>query len=223
MTKRAETDIGQSVMEWLRADGWSVYPEFRPRMRDVKTADIVAIRDRIVWIIECKTSINLAVIGQSLGWVKYAHYVSVAGPRASAVARKILKDYGIGLLSVEPLYYRSEVLKTMVTLKPRLNRFAKTHIIRESVHPLHEGWDAVPGQVSGGTLTPFRITAQLAIAYVMAHPGCTVKEVVDNIKHHYRCDSTARSCLVSALRRKIIPELRIDPKSRPMRIYPSDP
>lgn len=103
--KWKETELAQAVIWWLQDYQWEVYQEVQVfAYGDI--ADIVAVQNGIYWIIECKTTLNLEVMGQALAWKYFAHYVSVATPAACRpskgreLARKILRDKGIGLLAV---------------------------------------------------------------------------------------------------------------------------
>ena len=49
------------------------------------------------------------------------------------------------------------------------------------------------GSKSGGHWTPFKETRDKFINYVKEHPGCTYKEAVENITHHYSSNNSARS------------------------------
>jgi Holliday junction resolvase len=48
-----EIDIGKALVEWLNVQHWDVYQEVKIYSH---IADVVAVRNGIVWIIECKTS-----------------------------------------------------------------------------------------------------------------------------------------------------------------------
>ena len=70
-----ETEIAAAVVRWLVDMEWTVYQEVSLGGRVI---DLVATRGPLVWAIECKVSLGLAVLEQAYGLLGYAHYVSVA-------------------------------------------------------------------------------------------------------------------------------------------------
>src|SRR5579883_3224071 len=74
-----ETELAAVATDWLRTQGWTVYEEVCCRGR---AADIVAVRGRLVWVIEAKKSLTFALLDQARAWKPFAHYVSVAVPAA---------------------------------------------------------------------------------------------------------------------------------------------
>jgi hypothetical protein len=108
-----ETEVAAAVVAWLEEAGWDVYQEVQVK-RFGRIADIVAVMERRVWIIECKTSLSMAVIGQAYDWQESVHWVSVAVPilakrkggypirgQRPRFVNRVLRDYGIGLIKVE--------------------------------------------------------------------------------------------------------------------------
>ena len=78
--KMKETDIAKPVVSWLQDQGWTVYQEVEVKERGAR-ADIVAIIEPKIWVIEVKRSYGLGVLEQALSWRSLSHYVSIAVPR----------------------------------------------------------------------------------------------------------------------------------------------
>ena len=112
-----ETDIAKIVIGWLEQLEWECYQEVQVHSYG-HIADIVAVKEPLVWVIECKQSLSLSVIEQADGWRPYAHYLSVCvPPRARgrnvpgrSMAFHLVRLLGIGLLEAsEDLYLGKRV------------------------------------------------------------------------------------------------------------------
>lgn len=96
-----ETELAQPVVEWLESQHWDVYQEVEC---PGGYADIVAVRDNYLWIIECKTSFSLKVVEQAMG--RRAHFRSIAIPKTrgslseNGIEYDLLRIYQIGALVV---------------------------------------------------------------------------------------------------------------------------
>ncbi|MEW6614016.1 MAG: MmcB family DNA repair protein [Thermodesulfobacteriota bacterium] len=111
IAKMSEVEIAKVVIGWLQDLRWEVYQEVQIGACG-PIADIVAVQDKLLWIIEVKRSLGLSVIGQALHWKTFCHYVSVAVPykrwtKEHDTAVYFMKRDGIGLLKVQlPSEYR---------------------------------------------------------------------------------------------------------------------
>jgi hypothetical protein len=103
MTRRPETDIARPVVAWLQAQGWTVYQEVQ---HQGCVADIVAVRGPLLWVIECKAQLGLAVLGQALGWQGHAHAISVAVMSDPKPKDKLKKPRLSPAWPKEELHYR---------------------------------------------------------------------------------------------------------------------
>lgn len=183
----SEVNISRTVITWLEADGWTVFPEVQLHAYG-RRADIVAVRDRVVWIIECKLSLTLALICQAHDWIGYANFVSVAFPsrrqKRNGSLADILEKIGIGAIPVNGdsafEWIESPFLRRPYDIRPFLCEQHRAMGVAGSQSEFY---------------TPFRNTMRQASEYVRAHPGCTIKEVATAIKHHYRAPATAMACL----------------------------
>lgn len=199
-----ETAIGEAVVAWLRAQDWDVYQEVKAGVHQAPVADIVATRGPVVWIIECKKAIGVEVLDQLLYWYRlgFANYFSAATfatckqyvapkTRISEVAKYLLNHFGMGGLYVDPKDPTHIIREPL----PRLHRRPKEwHDIRDYLHP--DQRTRIPaGQKGGNYSTPFQRTCDELRRLVEAGP-ISPKEAIEQMSHHYQCDSTARSCLI---------------------------
>jgi hypothetical protein len=98
-----EADLAAVVCQWLEFMGWDVYKEV-PLGGGGSECDIVALKEGVVWAIECKMRAGEAVCLQAHKRLPYAHHVSIAVPEAkrNCIVDYFLRGHGIGLLSVYP-------------------------------------------------------------------------------------------------------------------------
>lgn len=95
-----EERIGAAVSAYLRSMEWTVYAEVQVPAAGKRRADIVAVRDGEVWVVECKTRLTWSAIAQAEAWEGWAHYRSVATahgptPRMGGTPERALFALGI--------------------------------------------------------------------------------------------------------------------------------
>jgi hypothetical protein len=209
----SEVELAKRVVAYFEHDGWDVYQEVGCGSC---TADLVIIREPVIGVVECKTSFGLAVIAQAHHWKRYAHVSYVAVPGAfkrsggRGLGQMICKEKGIGIIHVN----KWEVKQL---LAPRLTRRIYKRIkVREE----HKTW-APAGTNGGGRWTPFRNTVKEMEQYVLRHPGCTMKEMMKGIDHHYSSDSSARSSLSMYMREGIITCVEAKQEGKELKLYPA--
>ena len=204
-----ETDLARVVVCWLKDYGWEVYQEVKI---DACIADIVAIQNNIIWIIECKKSMGLKVIDQAIRWKSYAHYVSIATfPRIQNVyiIEDIIKWKEIGCLTV-----LNEVNEW---IKPSLNRKAFTDVILKNIR--EEQKTFVDAGSTGGYYTPFKDTCNKIYKEVSHNPGITLNELILKIKHHYKTPESAKHCILSWAKEGIIKHIRVQKEDGKYKFY----
>lgn len=110
--KMTETELARVLDQWLHQHAWETYPEVvlqgfpgRP--------DLIATRNGICQVLECKTSLTLGVIEQATRWhrlerleqVGLPHIVWVAVPsprgRRNELLDYLLSQFGIGVITVK--------------------------------------------------------------------------------------------------------------------------
>jgi hypothetical protein len=214
-----EAELGAPVLAWLRDQGWEVWEEVQiGRLSPV--ADIVARRDGLIWIIELKRSLSLAVLGQAWDWQFTSHYASVAVPftrdsRSRRFAYAVARRFGIGVLRVEA----GEVLESQAPAKNR--RPIRIELWETLLHDELKHWGAAAGSMSGHW-TPFRATERALARYVKEHPGCSLKEAIDNIHTHYHSSATARSALGQWIRKGVITLVRAKKDKGRIALWPAE-
>lgn len=108
-----ETDVAAAVVAWLAEFDWTVYQEVSLGA-SARTVDLVAVRGPLLWAIECKVSLGLAVLEQAHGLRGLAHYVSVAvqgarrGGHSWGFASSAMKEAGIGMFTVHQEFVSGE-------------------------------------------------------------------------------------------------------------------
>jgi hypothetical protein len=211
-----EVDFARGVVGWLREHKWTVYQEVALHGG---VADIVATQGRLVWIIECKTALNLGVIEQADRWMGCAHYRSAAVPparrRHTELVCRIFEWRGIGLM------HASHGSATEV-VAPRLDRQARfVQRTRDMLRPEQQTF-AEAGS-SGGYWSPFKETCRNILEAVREEPGVEMPRLLALVKHHYRSNGTARACIPKWIVAGAVPGVELRREGSRLRAYPTDP
>ena len=205
----SEQELAQAVVAWLGEKGWDVYQEVEVG-RGGPRCDVVAVKGRTLWAIECKASLGLAVLGQAHAWLGHAHRVSVATRAVkSEFGARVAREFGIGWLAVSgggssggsggggggrsgrrrsrgPLAVRARVAPAR---RARISRRLEDALCAEQKS------FAPAGNARARFWSPWKGTAAAVRAWVAAHPGGPFAAMVREVEHHYRTQATARSCL----------------------------
>lgn len=227
MARVAETEIGRVVVSWLEADGWDVWQEVGVGTTS-GVCDIVGKRGPVVHAIECKAVANLGVLEQASGWVRQAHFVSVAvpQPRRDRLYAQLAKSIGVGVIWVSDKYRGNGESGLGVDLwqqgpmtRIRNERFYPP--LSDSLTPERKSWPAEAGNNLGHRYTPFRETCERLRKVVMEQPGITMRVAVERLRnHHYNDDKAARAALSQWARMGRIKGIRVEPGARAMLLYP---
>lgn len=226
-----ETALGRVVVAWLKDWGWDVYQEVQVAPYG-PVADIVATRGPLVQVVECKTAMSLRLLDQALGWGGLAHYVSLATPawalgrmrhnrNGGQAVEAVLREAGLGWLGVRmgdgfDGYAKPQVEELFA---PRLNRRASVEAWRRVLTDRHKDYAAAGSM--GRHLTTFRAGCEQVARWVAAHPGCSVKALVDGLgRLHYETPATARSCWAKWLQAGVVPGVRCERTGRALALYP---
>jgi len=213
--KYTEMDLAAQVIEWLEDQKWEIYQEVSLGYGNA-VVDIVALRDGITWAIETKLSLSLALLEQAHNLIWYSNYVSIAIPQKNTVkghkiAGIIMAQFGIGKIVVQygQLYERHQ---------PKLHRIRETVSIKRFLNDTQKTYSQA-GNSEGSYWSPFKDTCRQVKEFVSKHPGATLKEIIDGVKHHYASDNTARSSLAKWIETGVIEGLYIYREGRKIRIY----
>jgi hypothetical protein len=216
-----ETDVGAAVVALLCERGFEVYQEVLCAWGSC--CDIVATRGPLLVAVECKVSLTYEVMHQALRWVPYAHHSYVAvgiGPYGiDRLAHRLLEDLGLGCIGVrDGRTVVGGVGGAEALVDPRWNRRVEDRLRRQLRE--EQKTFAPAGSSSAARWSPFKGTVRDLQAYVRAHPGCSMKEAVAGIKHHYPHDRGARSALVHYIDEGVIDGVRVEREGRAIRLYP---
>jgi len=210
--------MGEVVMKLLHENGYEhLYPE-------LQKTDLVGVRDidDMVVAFELKLKLNTKVICQAESHITRANGVAVIINQCNTGEqhwlRQICREHGVGVYMVErsyenpdgsriafdgPVAYELREYEAPVMREANTQWYRKHMSVRAETH-------TTPGHKGPTSVTPFRATAYRLIDYVVAHPGCTVKEAVAAIPHHYASPYTATYRLKAITLSGGIPGLSVD-------------
>lgn len=221
----SEQVIAGAVVYWLKETGWEVYQEVvvgGPR------ADIIATQGPLLRVIEVKTSFTTTVVEQAWHWCPWAHFVHIAIPSSKSkryqrngrsVLRAFCRDHGIGVLDIRDAGWNEDrELRIDEDIPSKLRRSAMVERIRKQLRPEHQRWGNA-GNADHQYWTPWRGTCEDWRRYVEKHPGCTLKEIIEKAGHHYRTDSTARSCMAKYLSDGVIDGIVVKKTQKGLALY----
>ncbi len=202
----SEVELAAHVVAWLRGRGWTVHQEVEMG-RGGPRCDLVAVRGKLLWAIECKTGVGLAVLEQAHQWLPHAHRVSVATRRSrNAFAVRVLRDYGIGWLAVAgPARIRPVVA-------PAERRRISEKLVRSLADEQRSF--APAGNARARFWSPWKATVAEVQAWSAAHPTAPFADLLRAIRHHYRTAATARSCLRRHIEDGLVPGVRLERDGR---------
>lgn len=185
--KRSEQDLGAVVVAWLQGLHWEVYQEVTSR--GGPRCDIVAVQGPLVWAIECKVSLGMAVLAQAMHWRGRANLVSVATEtHPTNVTQSILRELRIGALVVAGERCWESVASPLARLRGNDTRTPLRRALREEQKTF-----APAGNAAGDYWTPFQATCKAVRDRIRGvEGGVELKLVVDSINHHYASTKSAR-------------------------------
>ena len=200
--KYSETDIAEVMVDYLESKDWDVYQEVQFHNYG-GIADIVAVKDNQLWIIETKISLTFSVMAQAEKW--FCHYRSIAVLRsirsndngrrlAYRVCRNFLK---IGVMEVSP-----DSRDIYIIVPPSLQTGVDQTVKRQLgiLSPLHKEY-AKAGSSGSGHLTPFKYTLLQVKEFIEENSGCTMNDIIEHIgKGHYSSIESAKNNLRKSLR-----------------------
>lgn len=230
----SEADLAKALIAWLCEHHWEVYQEVQITTGG-RCADIVAVQGPLVWIIETKQALSMAVLEQAWDWRRCnnAHFVSVATPvlrsrgGAHDFVAAVMKQLGMGWLQVMAIpdtngsystFHNGDFVQERV--HPRLFRkIRKDQSIRERLCEEHKTF-AAAGNSDGYRLTPWALTCRNILLVVTREPGLALDDLIGKISHHYRSHQAARSCLYQWLRKGIVKGVESRKENGRIKVYP---
>lgn len=217
----SESDLAARVVQWLENMKWEVYQEVETH-RMGAVADIVAVQDNRVWVIECKRSFGVAVLSQAFEWKRCANFVSVATPfvkrdwKERCFIKELSDHFGIGMIDVRP----DGTMDFGVTIDFRaaINRTADTLKITDCLTEQHKTF-AKAGNADGHRYTPFQSTCDNLRSFLKKNPGASLKMAVEGIGTHYRTPANARASLSHWIRRGIVKGVEARREGRNVKLF----
>ncbi len=204
-----EVHIAGIVSSRLTEDSWEVYPEVQLKASG-GVADLVAIRNGLSHVVECKRYLSLDILAQALRWVNTSSLVSVAVPRTKTTAGKrlavhICRAHGVGVLEVSS--------GRLESLLPAVNRYLPNGSPWvEWVSDKHRV--AVSGRNHGPRYTAWDATCDALRDFVEGVTVIPLSTAVSKIQHHYKDDKSACRSLSMCLVRGDIEGLSCSKNSR---------
>lgn len=195
--KISEIEVAAKLVKWLMEQGWEVYQEVQ--LDYWTTVDICAVKrdEKIAWLIEVKTSINKILQRQvNRHRCHYTHIsAAVPYPKRYTARRdefiKELKNRGIGFIHI----HDSGEIEIVNECNPDKDKFCLKNKNEKLFNLPEEYKTYCMAGSQHGFLTPYKLTCLNIVDYVKEHPGCSLKEVVLGVSHHYKTDQGAISTL----------------------------
>ena len=207
-----ETELAQPVIELF--EGWEAWHEVSTGS---VAADLVFTLGPRVAVVELKTLLSFALLEQCLWWKHWAHWVWAAAPprkRSRNMAQIVFERFGVGVIEVGE--------SARVVRQAEMNRRADVSYIRKALDP--EGREhCLAGTGAGQRWTPWVRTCNRLQRHVAKHEGCTLRDALDTIEHHYASAPSARSSMSALLRRGVVKGLRVEKDGRALRLYSEAP
>jgi hypothetical protein len=197
-----EIDLAAQIIKWLKDRDWIVHQEVLiPGVKG--PADIVAVKDGMVWFIETKLSLNLDLLGQAYRWLGMAHRVSMGlpYPKRGEYDKKMFvgqfcSDYGISTIKVDhrgKLHFH-HLRAERAPVEQAAIDFVMANLCEE------QKTYAPAGGRGNKIWTPYKSTCQIVVKHVQDHPGCTIAELVETCgRLHYSSNACARSTLLKRI------------------------
>jgi len=94
----------------------------------------------------------------------------------------------------------------------KLNRHRATHLL-SSLRPEHKTW-ALAGNDDSDRYSPFKDTCRQILRLVKKNPGCDLKFLVENVRHHYSSSASFKSAIPKWIMLGKVPGLRVEKLGR---------
>lgn len=182
----SEAELAAEAKRHFEAQGFECWAE-------IEHIDIVARRGAEVIGIEVKKQFDTKLVEQALHAMNYcgaAYMVTpkVAGGATKYIREAVIEKSGLGCIEVMDWGWPTSAhgrfeIRGIAEPTRRLHDGLKC--ITDLLVPEAKNWTE-PGKPSCRAVTKFRVTALRVRDYVADHPGCTVREVIEEVKTHWR-------------------------------------
>lgn len=202
--KISEATLASQLLEYLKNDGWDCYPEALLHYGNGR-ADIAALKEGKLWILEVKNTLSLRLLEQAIEWAvtKAVNRVSVVTPikKITPLVDDICKWKSIGIMTI----HSYSGIKNRIVAPDLTYNDSKLNKNIESLHPDMKNYQ--PG-TSNGYSTPYNRTMKVVKEFILQNPGSTLSNVVAGIQHHYSSKASAKSGILSGILRGDIEGIR---------------
>ncbi len=199
MKFKTEADVARPVVAWLEEQHWDVYQEVQ-FINYGKVADIVAVRHKLLWVIEVKKSLTLSVLDQAYRWATPLR--SIAVPKAKKqrdVAERLARAYfKVGIIEVgKSSNYSLGVYEKQPA--PLLRGNYPTTRMLSKLTEKHKHY-AEAGSNKRNHLTPYKNTMDDVKYFITKNPGCAIKDIYEDLgKCHYASQASMKSSIQTSL------------------------
>jgi hypothetical protein len=204
--KFSESDLAEKIIHFLENLGWVSYKEvsIKGKGGGIRSDSYFVKRegDQVIESLSLETKLNLSlkVIEQADKWKNHANrcYICIPAPKRNQrksfqFGIKVCKQLNIGLFEVN--MYDGSVRE--------LN--SPTPFKSPNLPPLYEQQrSSVAGNNKGSFITAFKVTVMNLDEYMQDKDNIEIKEVVSNIKHHYKTEKSAISTIQKYINEEII-------------------
>ena len=207
-----ESELAEKIIYYLEGKGYTSYKEVSMRGKGGNARSdcyfVKEINGEIETIaVETKMSMTLKVIEQSDRWKKHANQVYVCVPtvgrkgwKSRRFAIKMCKALGIGVFE----FGANGIKESNIEI---INEKAK-------MPPLYEEQkNSVAGNDSGKFFTAFKNTVNELNKFMNGKTQYLYSDLVKEIKHHYKTDTSAKSSLKKMIERNVIEGYSFEKKS----------
>lgn len=191
MIKMTEAELALKFIEHFTNAGQEIYKEVEHGRGRI---DFVSVLAPVRTAVEVKLGANLAVLDQAITNQLYCHYSYVAIPWVRGVYKgsifmRICMKFGVGILVYESRHGSEEIIEYVAPVMHRKVLDLKLADYQK---------DSI-ASTNGGYMTAYKVTVKNIAEYARRRPGCTLKEAMCAVPHHY---STA-ACGAASIRRGI--------------------
>lgn len=192
-----ETELALRYIKYFEDAGYEIYKEVPRRWGRI---DFVAVHGNIRTAVEVKTSLSMKLLEQAYGASYCCHYTYAAIPyqRFSYFACDVCRKMGIGLMGL--MKYGDIHELVIPEFRRRVQALNLEDYMKESTS----------GTASGEYMTRFKKTIQDIVKYAKNHQGCTLKEAMGDVEHHYNSVISGMGSIRTWINKGIITEFRLD-------------
>ncbi len=206
-SKYTEADLAKIIVDYLENLGWIAYKEvsIKGKGGGIRSDSYFIKKDIDGNIIETmsletKLSFSLKVIEQAEKWMTHANrsYICIPAPKRNIrksfqFGVKVCKKMNIGIFEVNMSNHSIKELNSPTMAK------------NTKIPPLYEQQrESEAGNNKGCFITSFKVTVINIEDYMKDKESIELKELISNIKHHYKNDNSASNTIQKFIKEDVI-------------------